>query len=86
MATTRIRGGPRAQAWHYFVNIDGAFFRKRAASGLCCVDDVWTPTGWVPFTGDRGAPYAFGNRIDEGDLPIGALPGDLNGGCGGCPK
>ena len=54
--------------YEYFEN-DNAWFRKRAGTGLVCVDDVWTPYGWAPYTGDAQKPYFFGSRITEAEVP-----------------
>ena len=55
-------------AWEY-LEYDGAFFRKRADSGLISVDEVWDGSAWVPYQGDRFDRGSFGNRITEAELP-----------------
>jgi len=68
--------------WDYF-ELDGAYFRKRADSGLAAVDEVFwpLPDGWVSYVGERTLPdgrkftidsckpFCFGNKIDESQLP-----------------
>lgn len=48
---------------------DNQFYRVRANRGFQCIEDVWTPTGWQPYTGDRGKPFAFGSEITEAQVP-----------------
>lgn len=45
---------------------DNAIFRKRSGGRTPCVDDVLTPNGWKPYTGDRLAPIWFGSEIIDG--------------------
>lgn len=58
--------------YEYF-EYDNAFDRKRADSGLSAVDDVWFPTGWTPYRGDRQEKFMFGDRIDQTRLPCVAM-------------
>jgi hypothetical protein len=46
-------------------------FRRRVSNfKFGPVDDVWWPEqGWVPYTRDRMAPVAFGDRVEASDLP-----------------
>jgi hypothetical protein len=44
---------------------DGAIFRKRTALRLHCIEEVQHGGAWMPYEGDRGAPYAFGDEIQE---------------------
>ena len=69
--------------WDYF-ELDGAYFRKRADSGLAAVDEVFwpLPDGWVSYVGERTLPdgrkvtidscrpFCFGNRIEKANLPV----------------
>jgi hypothetical protein len=53
--------------YEYF-DYDGAYFRKRAESGLYRVDDVyWLLDGWVRYTGDAHKRYCYGYPITESD-------------------
>lgn len=62
----------RPDEYEYF-EYDNALFRKRADSGLSAVDDVWFPTGWTPYKGDRQEKFMFGDRIEPSQLPRRAL-------------
>jgi hypothetical protein len=69
--------------WDYF-ELDGAYFRKRADSGLAAVDEVFwpLPDGWVSYVGERTLPdgrkvtidscrpFCFGSRIEKENLPV----------------
>jgi len=58
-----------------YIENDNAYFRMRLGTGLCCVDEVWTPDGWKPYAGDRGKPYLEGMQVAEADVP--PFPKDL---------
>lgn len=64
-----------------YYELDGAFFRARAGTGLAAVDDVFwpLPDGWTPYKGDPCKPVCFGSRIEKANLPVEA------GGKGRCP-
>lgn len=57
--------------WEFF-ELDGAYFRKRANSGLAAVDDVFWPEGWTPYRGDPCRPFCWGSKISESELPVAA--------------